>query len=119
MCLLCNRGLLLSLSIDILGLLDVHAAWQAELVEVECSSCWLLRLLLLLSLGTEVIIPFPLRWRLLPLPVLILALVAECLPRLLHVVHVAEALVIYPQLELVPVLHDIEHVVPDVEGVLE
>ena len=31
----------------------------------------------------------------------------------------AEALVVYPQLELVPVLHDVEHVVPDVERVLE
>ena len=31
----------------------------------------------------------------------------------------AEALVVYPQLELVAVLHDVEHVVPDVERVLE
>ena len=51
--------------------------------------------------------------------VIILAVIAECLPCLLHVVHVAKALVIYSQLELVPVLHDVEHVVPDVEGVLE
>jgi hypothetical protein len=32
---------------------------------------------------------------------------------------VAETLVVYPQLELVPMLHNVEHVVPDVEGVLE
>ena len=51
--------------------------------------------------------------------VILLAVVAECLPCLLHVVHVAETLVVYPQLELVPMLHNVEHVVPDVEGVLE
>ena len=51
--------------------------------------------------------------------VVILPVIAECLPCPLHVVHVAEALVIYSQLELVPMLHDIEHVVPDVEEVLE
>ena len=112
-----NRWVLGSLSAHILGLLDIHAAWQAELVEVECTTCLLLHLHLL-PLRTKFIIPFLLRRRLL-VPILFLALVAECLPRLLHVVHVAEALVVYPQLELVPVLHDVEHVVPDVERVLE
>ena len=113
-----NLGVLRSLSIYILGLLDIHAAWQPKLVEVKCCRCRLLYLHLL-PLRTELIIPFLLRRRLLLLPILFLALVAECLPCLLHVVHVAEALVVYPQLELVPVLHDVEHVVPDVERVLE
>jgi hypothetical protein len=58
---LLNRGILGSLSIDILSLLDVHAAWQAELIEIECGRCWLLSLHLL-PLWTEIIIPFLLRW---------------------------------------------------------
>ena len=39
---LLNLGVLRSLSIYILGLLDIHAAWQPKLVEVKCCRCRLL-----------------------------------------------------------------------------
>lgn len=38
---------------------------------------------------------------------------------LLHVVEVAETLIVYAQLELVSMLHYVKHVVSNVEGVLE
>ncbi len=43
----------------------------------------------------------------------------ECFLGALHMVEVLEALVVDSELELVPVLHDVQLVAPDLEGVLE
>jgi len=50
---------------------------------------------------------------------LLLAIVLESIPCLLHVVHVAETLIIDAELELIPVLHDVKLMEANVKGVLE